>query len=156
MRMTPEERTSKLASIALDDARAHHGWLRKCFSVELEQRLLGGVYEAYENIYHCALLLHVVADITDLPLMHSAKCSGDMDLGIGFDWQFLFMKEPEVLISYANSIDRVDISCWINDRSESYMREDMEIWLTGRIDYHGAAQTGAADPPGYAGSKGSG
>jgi len=134
--MTPQERTSKLRSIALDEAHEKHEWLRQCFKEELEERLKGEDYEEFENIYHCALLLHIIGDESDLPLMYSAKCSGDMDLSSGFDWQFLFMKYPQTLKSYALSINRPDIVKWLDEYSSDYEEEDMARWLESSKKYH--------------------
>lgn len=137
--MTPQERTSKLRSIAFDGAHEEHEWLRQCFKRELEERLKGEDYEEFENIYHCALLLHIIGDESDLPLMYSAKCSGDMDLGSGFDWQFLFMKDPQALQSYALSIGRPDIAEWIVKYTSEYEEEDMACWLESSKKYHRGA-----------------
>jgi len=134
--MTPQERTLKLRSISLDQAQQEHEWLRKCFYEELKGRLGGGTTDDDENIYHCALLLHIIGDESDLPLMYSAKCSGDMDLGCGFDWQFLFMKDPQTLKSYALSINRTDIANWLDKYSSEYEEEDMESWLEDTKNYY--------------------
>ena len=134
--MTPQERTLKLSSITLDEAYREHEWLRQCFKEELEERLKGEDYEEFENIYHCALLLHIIGDENDLPLMYSAKRSGDMDLSSGFDWQFLFMKDPQVLKHYALSISRPDIAQWLDKYSSEYEEEDMARWLEQTKEYH--------------------
>lgn len=134
--MTPQERTLKLRSISSDQAQREHEWLRQCFREELEERLKGEDYEEFENIYHCALLLHIIGEESDLQLMYSAKCSGDMDLSIGFDWQFLFMKDPETLKNYALSISRPDIAKWLDKYSAEYEEEDMKSWLGHAKRYH--------------------
>ena len=134
--MKPQERTLKLRSIPLDQAQQEHEWLRQCFREELAERLKGEDYEEFENIYHCALLLHIIGDESDLPLMYSAKCSGDMDLGCGFDWQFLFMKDPQTLKSYALSINRPDIAKWLDKYSADYETEDMGSWLENTKEYY--------------------
>jgi hypothetical protein len=134
--MKTQERTLKLRSISPDQAQQEHEWLRQCFREELVERLKGEDYEEFENIYHCALLLHIIGDESDLPLMYSAKCSGDMDLGSGFDWQFLFMKDPKTLENYALSINRPDLAAWLVEYASEYEEEDMESWLEGVKNYY--------------------
>ena len=134
--MTPKERAERLASIPLNALARNHEWLRHCFAAELKQRLTNPDYEEFESIYHCALLLHIISDLDDLPLMYSAKCSGDMDLGCGFDWQFLYMRDPSTLKAYARSIERPDIEEWIAEYEKYYFDEDMKNWLEGTTNYH--------------------
>ena len=142
--MIPTERTQKLASIPLQEVSDYRDWLRTCFQEELAERLAvreGGSFYEDENIYHCALLLHLVSDLDDLPSLYSAKfysakCSGDMDLGCGFDWQFLFMCEPETLKESAKSIGRGDIVQRAEAYEEDYRNKDMEAWLNGVIRYY--------------------
>ncbi|WP_281558405.1 hypothetical protein [Thalassomonas sp. RHCl1] len=135
--MNARQRQNKLSSITIDDAVNHHAWLRECFTLELKMRLTCSQYEYYENIYHCALLLHQIADLSDLELLFSAKCSGDMDLGSGFDWQFLFLTEPDSLKQYALSINRSDIAAWVDNYKTSYQEEDMDGWLSHTNSYYG-------------------
>jgi len=58
-----------------------------------------------------------------------------MDLGIGFDWQFLFIAPPDAPIAHAKSINRPDIAEWIGDHAEDYRVEDMDTWLREKIAY---------------------
>jgi len=118
--MTPEERELYLASIPLSESAHHHAWLRECFAIELKQRLTTSDYDYFETIYHCALLLHSIGDVSDLELLYSAKCSGDMDLGVSFDWQLLFFAEPADLLSHARSIQRPDIAEWTQKYTPDY------------------------------------
>ena len=134
--MNSNERAEKLESIPLDDARSHHDWLRECFAQELEKRLSDTSYENFESIYHCALLLHIISDLDDVHLMYSAKCSGDMDLGSGFDWQFLFVRDPKTLKHYAVTNNHNDLAQWIDDYTPEYLEEDMKDWLQGIMQYH--------------------
>ncbi|WP_339730545.1 hypothetical protein [uncultured Gimesia sp.] len=138
--MTSKQRTEILSSISIANVADHHDWLRWCFQEELKARLSEKPCDHFENIYHCALLLHVIGDLSDLPLMYRAKCSGDMDLGIGFDWQFLFFNQPSVLKNYADSVERADIAKWIEDYQEDYKKEDMSLWLKMRIKYFDVPQ----------------
>ena len=142
--MTPKERTAKLSSIPLNKVTLHHNWLRECFKEELEFRLTETDSDewddkAIDNIYHCALLLHLISDVADVPLMFSAKCSGDMDLGIGVDWEFLFVRDPEVLIAFSRKIQRSDIEDWINGYTMEYYKSDMKQWLYETVRYHRSA-----------------
>ena len=136
--MSPEERERKLISISLHEVAEAHEWLRECFRAELLDRLSPTLqdYPQYENIYHCALLLHLVGDLTDLPLLFSAKRSGNMDLGCCFDWQFLFLSDPQTLIEYARSIDRPDIEAWVKELASKYNPSEMKSWVQDTIDYH--------------------
>ena len=146
--MTPKERKNKLSELSLNQASINHDWLKKCFLEELDWRLDKAPAEDYledddyfENIYHCATFLFYIKDLPDIDLFYSAKRSGDMDLGVGFDWQFLFMDIPGKLIKYLITIDRKDIVDWIKSYQEDYEEEDMSDWFEFKCEYHDINKT---------------
>ncbi len=59
-----------------------------------------------------------------------------MDLGCGFDWQFLFIREPDELKAWAKSINRNDIVHWVEEYEDAYREEDMDKWLNFVIRCH--------------------
>ncbi len=129
-------RREKLASITLANVSEHITWLRVCFVIERGfccECDVDPAYsyddEFYDNIYLCGFLIHTHGDVQDLPLLYSAKCSGNMDLSIGFDWECLFLDSPDTLKHYAKSIERQDIYDWICDYEED---EDDDPWISAR------------------------
>ena len=141
---TPKARRDALEALTTSSAPAHHDWLRQCFDAELVYRLSGeddNEFDYFENIYHCALFLHVIGDLADLPRLYHAKLGcRDFDLGCGFDWQFLFLDRPEVLRAFAHRLRREDIVAWIDEYTEMWLDEDMEEWLEGTMSYHGVSR----------------
>lgn len=134
----PEQRRNRLERISRQTAKANHDWLRRCFEAELAYRLAEPAGDYFENIYHCAVLLHIVGDLHDLALFYQAKRgAGDFDLGCGFDWEFLFMASPAELQTHAAGLGRDDIRAWIEDYASSYDPEALGEWLELKIEYYG-------------------
>jgi hypothetical protein len=88
----------------LQAARLEYGpLLRDLFARELRYRL--GDDESdddayFENIYFCGLLLYELGSPDDLELLCRAKFCRDMDLGMGFDVQFLVGAGVEITLRY--------------------------------------------------------
>lgn len=76
--------------------------LRDLFERELRYRLSDDEDDDtyFENIYFCGLLLYEVGSLGDLELLCRAKFCRDMDLGMGFDIQFLVGAGLEPTLSY--------------------------------------------------------
>jgi len=82
--------------------RQYHPLLRDLFERELCYRL-GDDEDDYaysENICFCGLFLYEVASLADSELLCRAKFCRDMDLGTGFDIQFLVGAGVEATLSY--------------------------------------------------------
>src|SRR5215472_16656924 len=86
-------------------ARKYHSELLELFRREMTCRRTGntpegeGESDCFEQIYWCGLLLYLVGDPADVPLMWEGK-KIDMDTAIGFDGQFLVGAGVEETIKY--------------------------------------------------------
>ena len=77
--------------------------LRDLFERELRYRLgddESDDHAYFENIYFCGLLLYELGSPDDLELLCRAKFCRDMDLGMGFDVQFLVGAGVEKTLRY--------------------------------------------------------
>src|SRR5215467_5315256 len=90
----PDGRQSALRKISPDrlNAKIFHRELLDIFRREMDfRKTKDGTAEAadyFESLYHCALLLYLVGDPADVPLMWEAKRI-NFDTGCGFDAQFM-------------------------------------------------------------------
>jgi hypothetical protein len=104
---TPLGRRAALMRIPPDRAvaRKYHSELLELFRREMAYRRADdspegeGESDCFEQIYWCGLLLYLVGDPADVPLMWEGK-QIDMDTGIGFDGQFLVGAGVEETIKY--------------------------------------------------------
>jgi hypothetical protein len=90
---TPASRREALGTVAVDDPGPHHAMLRAIFDLKRTWREGPdtGESDEYEQIYVTAFLLFLIGDPADTPRLYGAKfCTGDMDLGTGFDAQAIF------------------------------------------------------------------
>jgi len=101
---SPEFRLAVYDALGNLQARLEYGpLLRGLFERELRYRL--GDDESdddayFENIYFCGLLLYELGSPDDLELLCRAKFCRDMDLGTGFDVQFLVGAGVETTLRY--------------------------------------------------------
>mgnify|MGYP006876022462 CR=1 FL=1 len=107
--MSPEERAAVLSGIAPGAAAAHYPLLRTIFRAEMGYRAEQPAGDRFENLYHCAFLLHCVGDVQDVETMWEAKHI-DFDTGLGFDLNFLVGAGVSQTVAYLRSIGRDDIA----------------------------------------------
>jgi hypothetical protein len=90
---TPVSRREALRMVAVDDPGPHHAMLQAIFDLERTWREgpNKGEGDEFEQIYVTAFLLFLIGDPADTPRLYGAKfCTGNMDLGIGFDAEAIF------------------------------------------------------------------
>ena len=141
----PRDRRAVLNSISPDreDPRKYHEELLQIFRKEMAFRCGSEPDEAvyrdkadyFESIYQCALLLYMVGDPADAPLMWEAKHL-NMDLGCCFDLQFLMGGGLLETIEYLEAHGHLDIANRLRGEISDGDFEDIVEWEQYRIDYH--------------------
>lgn len=90
---SPALRRQALRIVDVGNPGPYHEMLREIFDLERIWREGpdNGESDEYEQIYVTAFLLFMIGDPADSRRLYAAKfCTGDMDLGIGFDAQSIF------------------------------------------------------------------
>lgn len=88
----------------------------------------------FEQIYWCGLLLYLVGDPADVPLMWEAK-NINMDTGFGFDGQFLVGAGVETTIKYLEDRGHKAPADFLKELRDFNELDDLEGWERFRIDY---------------------
>ncbi len=135
---SPEGRRSALAKIPpkREIVETLHAQLREIFRREMEFReaLRNGSVsddgDYFESLYHCGLLLYLVGDPADVPLMWEAKHI-DMDTGCGFDAEFLVGAGVETTIAYLRENGHKEIADYLVEEE----LDDLKEWEQFRIGY---------------------
>ena len=138
---TPARRKAALLGIDPDHPAPQHELLREIFSLEVPWRLSGAddLDDWFENVYQCAFLLHLIGDPADSPALASAKYrSGDMDLGIGFDFQFILGAGVPETLAYLESHGHGDLADDLRQQlahGDDAAGPDLEGWVRWRRTY---------------------
>lgn len=136
----PPGRQLALAKIPPDrvKARVFHGQLLDIFRREMNfRRTKEGTPEAadyFESLYHCALLLYLVGDLTDVPLMWEAKHL-NFDTSCGFDGQFLVGAGVEETIRSLETSGHKEIADYVSQMKDAGDFDDLPGWERQRIRY---------------------
>jgi hypothetical protein len=119
-------------------ALENHELLRRIFERELEFRLSNepDPEDRFEQIYQCALLLYLIGDVSDASQMWKAKGSGDMDLGIGFDVQFLVGAGVAETIAHYRQNGETKAVEWLQGCEQHGDFDYLEEWEEHQIQYH--------------------
>lgn len=114
---TPAKRKAVLLGIDPGDPALHHEVLRQIFPLEVARRIGDEDEEdpadddESENVYQCAFLLHLIGDPADAPALAAAKYrTYDMDLGIGFDCEFILGAGVQETLDYLDSHGHADLA----------------------------------------------
>jgi hypothetical protein len=124
----PTQRRSLLEQISPDRETIFriHKELLEVFKREIEFSKTGdtrrgvGDDDDFENLYWCALLLYLVGDTADVPLLWQGKQT-TMDTASGLDVQFLVGAGVEATIQYAEAHGHEKIAkylCQMRDAGE--------------------------------------
>jgi len=126
--------------------REHHGLLLSLFQEELEYRLAHDAEdhcEAFENIYQCALYLFEIGDLNDVRLLSRARFSGDMDLGSGFDVEFLVGAGVDETLCFLRQQDEpwaMEAALWVDACHRDGHFDGLNEWLNWRWEYFGLSR----------------
>jgi hypothetical protein len=137
---TPAGRKAFLSKISPERAvvRPLHVKLVEIFRHEMEFRRAldeGSVSDDadyFESIYHCGLLLYLVGDPADAPLIWEGKYI-NMDTGFGLDGQFLLGAGVDATIRYLRMNGRLEIADFLSDLELA--QNDLEEWEYSKIEY---------------------
>lgn len=88
----------------------------------------------FEQLYWCGLLLYLVGDPADVPLMWKAK-NINMDTGCGFDVQFLVGAGVQETIRYLETRGEIEILEYLKECDAANDFDDMPRWEEYRIKY---------------------
>jgi hypothetical protein len=88
----------------------------------------------FEHIYWCGLLLYLVGDPADVPLMWEAK-NINMDTGCGFDGQFLVGAGVETTIKYLEDRGEKAPADFLHELKSLKELDDLQGWERFRIHY---------------------
>lgn len=139
----PRDRREILRSISPDrsSVRTLQSELQDLFVRETDYRRALWLHEAtddddyFESIYHCALLLYLVGDPTDVPMIWKAK-GLNMDVGSGLDCQFLVGAGVDPTIAYLNENGYSDIVDYLQTCDPRDMTpRALKDWEQFRIGY---------------------
>ncbi len=136
---SPKDRRTFLSNIGPNRARARelHAELLKIFEREMDFRKAGcpgDDADYFESIYLCGLLLYLVGDLADVPLMWKAK-NIDMDTGCGFDVQFLVGAGVDETISYLQARGDFKSVAYLDKCKAVKDFDDLPRWERFRIKY---------------------
>lgn len=88
----------------------------------------------FEHLYWCGLLLYLVGDPADVPLMWEAK-NINMDTGCGFDGQFLVGAGVEETIKYLEDRGHKAPADFLKELKAFKELDDLQGWERFRIHY---------------------
>jgi hypothetical protein len=139
---TPLGRRAALMRIPPDRAvaRKYHSELLELFRREMAYRRGDdspegeGESDCFEQIYWCGLLLYLVGDPADVPLMWEGK-QINMDTGIGFDGQFLVGAGVEETIKYLEENGQKKPAEYLKEMKASKELDDLSEWEEFRVHY---------------------
>ena len=132
----PRHREAFLKSVepTREAVKPIHRELLEMFKSEMEYREGSGELDYFEQLYWSALLLYLIGDPADVPLMWQAKHI-NIDIGCGFDGQFLVGAGVDTTIDYLDRNGEVEISTYIRKMKEHGEFADLESWEKFRIGY---------------------
>ena len=135
----PRDRRRALLAIPKDRTvvRKYHAELLDLFRNEMNFRRDDSLPDEdswFENIYWCGLLLYLVGDPEDVPLMWEAKHI-NMDVGCGFDSQFLVGAGVTETIRYLTDKGHTKIAEYLDHIQASGELDDLPKWESYRISY---------------------
>jgi hypothetical protein len=132
----PRDREAFLKSVepTREAVKPIHRELLEVFKREMEYREGSGELDYFEQLYCSALLLYLIGDPADVPLMWQAKHI-NMDTGSGFDGQFFVGAGVDATIDYLDRSGAVEISGYIRKMKECGEVDDLESWEKFRIGY---------------------
>ncbi|HST11185.1 MAG TPA: hypothetical protein VLL05_12485 [Terriglobales bacterium] len=138
----PKHRYRILSKIPPDRAavRMLHTELRDLFRREMKYRKSGSPalpndeYDYADMSYWCGLLLYLIGDPADTPLMWEAK-NIDFDLGCAFDIQFMVGAGVDQTIRYLESHGTNDAVEYLESCRRARDFEDLRGWERFRIHY---------------------
>jgi hypothetical protein len=138
---TPLGRRAALMMIPPDRAvaRKYHSELLELFRQEMAYRREDfpegyGESDCFEQIYWCGLLLYLVGDPADVPLMWEGK-QINMDTGTGFDGQVLVGAGVEKTIKYLEETGQKKPAEYLEGMRASKELDDLSEWEELRVDY---------------------
>jgi hypothetical protein len=139
---SPSGRQVALMKIPPDRTRVKmlHGQLRDIFRREMDFRKtdnrapVDDGLDYFESIYHCALLLYLVGDPADVPLMWEAKHI-DMDTGCGFDGEFLVGAGLQETIRYLEVNGNQEILNYVKALKKAEEPNYLQEWERFRVSY---------------------
>jgi hypothetical protein len=137
---TPKERKNCLQGINPKNAKEYHSLLLEIFRLEMEYRADEGALDDdgedfYENVYWCGLLLFCIADLNDIGIMWKAKHL-NMDMGCGFDIQFLLGSGLDKTVDYLNASNEEDkILEYIEKCHQCGDFDYLDEWKESKIAY---------------------
>jgi hypothetical protein len=135
---TPASRREALRMVDVVDPRPHHAMLREIFDLERVWRegLDNGESDEYEQIYLAAFLLFLIGDPADSLRLYAAKfCTGDMDLGIGFDAQAIFGAGRDETLRWLSENGHTDQHAHLSDWLSHAEDPTIEDWAQHVRDY---------------------
>ena len=131
-------------------ARRFHAELLDLFRHEMDFRRAGAPGDAednYELIYWCALLLYLVGDPADAPLMWAAK-QIDFDTSCGFDGQFLVGAGIDETIDYLEAHGHSEPAVFVKGLKRAGDLDELGKWQEFRIHYFYPQPTSQKDGAG--------
>jgi len=145
---TPSGRQAVLKSVPPDreTAAKYHAELLDLFKREMKFRreiwetVEGGPpcrddeIDYYEHLYWCGLLLYLIGDPVDVPLMWEAKHT-NMDTGCGFDGQFMVGAGVDATLTYLKDNDYREIADYLESMRRAQDFDDLPRWERSRIKY---------------------
>ena len=137
---SPRDRRALLLKIPpkREVLRAHHPELLDLFRREMQFRRgddSADEADYFEHLYWCALLLYLVGDPADAPLMWEAK-NINMDTGCGFDGQFLVGAGVEETIKYLENGGHTAPADYLKKLQACKDFDDLPGWERFRIHYY--------------------
>lgn len=138
----PRQRRALLLKIppSREVVRKYHAELLDLFRREMTYRRADRPAEGddesdyFENLYWCGLLLYLVGDPADVPLMWEAK-NINMDTGSGFDGQFLVGAGALETIKYLEERGQQEPADFLEELKASKELDDLQGWENFRIHY---------------------
>lgn len=91
-------------------------------------------FDYFEHLYWCGLLLYLVGDPADVPLMWEAK-NINMDTGCGFDGQLLVGAGVEKTIRYLEDHEQKEPADFLKELMAFNELDDLHEWERLKIHY---------------------
>ncbi|MFI5495929.1 hypothetical protein [Actinoplanes sp. NPDC051859] len=135
---TPASRREALRMVDVGDPRPYHAMLREIFDLERGWREGpdNGESDEYEQIYLTAYLLFLIGDPADSLRLYAAKfCTGDMDLGIGFDAQAVFGAGRDETLRWLSDNGHTDVHARLSEWLSHAEDPTIEDWVQHVHDY---------------------
>ena len=136
---SPRDRRTLLLKILpnREVVKKYHPELLDLFRREMRYRTEDNSAEEcdyFEHLYWCGLLLYLVGDPADVPVMWEAKHI-NMDTGCGFDGQFLVGGGVEETIKYLEERGQKAPADYLKELKACKELDDLQGWERFRIHY---------------------